>query len=93
MNKEEGAGFYRRVATEEKPTLKVYNNKAYLQVPVTIAANSLAIRFDGDGTTSIDNEQLTIDNESTTIYDLMGRRGLNPTKGVYIVNGKKVVIK
>ena len=55
-------------------------------------APSLAIRFD-DGTTSIDNEQLTIDNESTAIYDLMGRRVINPTKGVYIVNGKKVIIR
>ena len=26
-------------------------------------------------------------------YDLQGRRVLNPTNGVYIVNGKKVVVK
>ena len=30
---------------------------------------------------------------STEVYDLHGRRVLNPTKGIYIVNGKKVVIK
>lgn len=48
---------------------------------------------DGSGTTgirSIDNGQLTIDN---VFYDLSGRRVENPTKGIYIVNGKKVVIK
>ena len=40
---------------------------------------------------TIDNSQLTIDN-SQFIYDLMGRRVLEPQKGsVYIVNGKKVV--
>lgn len=31
--------------------------------------------------------------ESLFIYDLQGRRVENPTKGVYITNGKKVVIK
>jgi hypothetical protein len=63
-----------------------------LQVPATIAANSLTIRFEGDGSTGIDNSEFTIQN-SEFIYDLMGRRVENPAKGVYIVNGKKVVIK
>ncbi len=31
--------------------------------------------------------------QTTVIYDLAGRRVENPTKGIYIVNGKKVVIK
>ncbi len=37
----------------------------------------------------------TIDNvqQTTVIYDLQGRRIDNPTKGIYIVNGKKIVIK
>ena len=26
-------------------------------------------------------------------YDLSGRRVMNPTKGLYIVNGRKVIIK
>lgn len=43
--------------------------------------------------TGIENTQITKDNSELTIYDLMGRRVTNPTKGVYIVNGKKVVIK
>ncbi len=30
---------------------------------------------------------------SQLIYDLQGRRVENPTKGIYIVNGRKVVIK
>jgi hypothetical protein len=28
-----------------------------------------------------------------TVYDLQGRRVLTPSKGLYIVNGKKIVIK
>jgi len=29
----------------------------------------------------------------STIYDLQGRRVAQPTKGLYIVNGKKTVIR
>lgn len=38
------------------------------------------------GIVTIDNGKLTMDN----YYDLSGRRVLKPTKGIYIVNGKKV---
>ena len=66
-------------------------NKAYLAT--TSSAPALNIIFDEDGTTgirSIDNGQLTIDN---VYYDLSGRRIEKPTKGLYIVNGKKVILK
>ena len=66
--------------------------KAYLKTDVN-AAPALTIGYGDEGTTgirSIDNGQLTIDN---VYYDLSGRRVAEPTKGVYIVNGKKVVIK
>ena len=52
--------------------------------------------FDGEGSEAsdikaIDNGQLTIDN---VVYDLQGRRVAQPTKsGLYIVNGRKVIIK
>ena len=39
-------------------------------------------------------EQFTIDNARITIYDLRGRRVATPTKdGIYIVDGKKVMVK
>ena len=38
-------------------------------------------------------DQLTMDNGQWTIYDLMGRRVEKMEKGVYIVNGKKVIVK
>lgn len=44
-----------------------------------------------DGATSIDSELMSPVNG--VIYDLQGRRVENPTKGLYIVNGKKVMIK
>ena len=63
--------------------------KAYLEFAEEIAAPSLS--FGGTtGIGSIDNGQLTIDN---VVYNLAGQRVANPTKGLYIVNGKKVVIK
>lgn len=36
---------------------------------------------------------ITVDPSSVKIYDLQGRKVNKPTQGVYIVNGKKVVIK
>ena len=64
--------------------------------------DNLARSFDGttiefideDGTTTINEHELNESHElSGAIYDLQGRRVENPTKGLYIVNGKKVVIK
>ena len=84
---EDVVGFYKK-----DTDFNVYNNKAYLQVPTTVGVRSLAIRFDGDGTTGIENSELSIFNSQFSIfYDLMGRRVVNPTKGVYIINGKKVI--
>ena len=33
------------------------------------------------------------DNGKAEIYDIAGRRVQNPAKGIYVVNGKKTVIK
>ena len=63
--------------------------KAYLVLD-SESASAISLRF--EGSTGIENSEFTIQN-SEFIYDLMGRRVLNPIKGVYIVNGKKVVIK
>ena len=44
---------------------------------------------DPSGIKSIDNGQLKMDN----YFDLQGRHVVNPTKGVYILNGKKVIVR
>lgn len=81
------AGFYKK-----ENAFKVYNHKAYLNIPKGVAAQALKIRFNDDnGTTGIDNPELSVGNAGTNIYDLSGRRVQKATKGVYIVNGKKVV--
>ena len=82
-NGTKGVGFYR---LQSGKTLGV--GKAYLTYDGALAPEFLGF---GDVTAirGIENGQLTIDN----YYDLQGRRVAQPTKGLYIVNGKKVVIK
>ena len=78
------AGFYRKVAG-----FKVYNNKAYLNVPTN--AKALRMRFvDADGTTEI-HDVMIEQSADNCVYDLTGRRVRYAGKGVYIVNGKKVM--
>ena len=64
--------------------------RAYLKVTAELG-RELVINWGGEtAIQSIDNGQLTKDN---VIYDLSGRRVENPTKGIFIINGKKVIIK
>ena len=53
---------------------------------------SLSIRRKNGSTTEIDPSQIE-GWEEDIYYDLMGRRVLNPSNGIYIVNGKKVIVK
>lgn len=86
-------GFYRAVAS----TLGAH--KSYLQLPLnqTNARSIIYINFDGEGeTTGIRN----LDNNATVqqegaYYTLTGIRlnGKPSVKGIYILNGKKVMIK
>ena len=63
-------------------------NKAYLAVPNSLAREG----FGFDETTGIENvNRETITNNR--YYTLDGREVENPTKGIFIVNGKKVVIR
>ncbi len=90
--------FYR--AIDETNTIKAF--RAYLK-PIGLAANarSLSYRFAGEeGTTAIDNSQLTNDNEVTVvgIYTLSGMRIEDLQQGVNILQMSdgttmKVVIK
>ena len=66
--------------------------KAYLPKSVVDAAGAheLSLNFGGDAT-AIKN--IKVGTEDNVYYDLQGRRVLYPTKGLYIVNGKKVIVK
>ena len=67
--------------------------RAYFKATsINATATSLGIRF--GGTTAID-EILTVGESSQHegIFNLNGQRVEKPTKGLYIVNGKKVIVK
>ena len=68
--------------------------KAYLVLPKdpTTGARTLTVAFSEGGTTGIseiENSKSKIEN----YFNLNGQRVSKPTKGLYIVNGKKVVLK
>ena len=67
--------------------------RAYMELPASESlARALYLDFGEGGATGIgkiDNGKMTID----TYHDLQGRRVLHPKKGLYILNGKKVIIK
>ncbi len=48
---------------------------------------------DTNGIESIHNSQCIIHNEADAIYDLSGRRVVNPKRGLYIQGGKRVLIE
>ena len=48
-------------------------------------------RFDFSGTTAI--ESIESEQDEAVYYDLSGRRVENPVSGIYIINGKKVLVK
>ena len=52
-----------------------------------------ALPLDGTGISPIHNSQFTIHNGADAIYDLSGRRVVNPKRGVYIQGGRKVLIE
>lgn len=67
-------------------------NKAYLEIDGgELKANFLALDMDG-GTTAI-NKVEAAKNNAGEYFNLAGQRVAQPTKGLYIVNGKKVIIK
>ena len=81
---ENGVGFYKL-----KSTGTIDANKAYL----TYSASARDF-FGFDETTGI-SEKVIVNSEKFDgeWYDLGGRRIAQPTKGIYIINGKKIVIK
>lgn len=86
-NGSKGVNFYRM--NEES---KLGANKAYLRIAKAEFADeesSVSMRFGGDATL-IESIHIV---ESNTYFDLQGRKVENPTNGLYIINGQKVLVK
>lgn len=70
------------------------NGKCYLDLTDIHLSNPVRALSIGSETTAIDHSVLMTDDEAGTWYDLQGRRIVKPTsKGIYIKDGKKVIIK
>lgn len=66
--------------------------RAYFTLTAPSPVKSMFFNFgDEDGIQSIDNGQLTMNNAE--IYNLAGQRVNKASKGIYIINGKKVAVK
>lgn len=66
--------------------------RAYLPYSASNEGGSLRMVFDNGTTTGIEAIEVN-DNGKTRMYDLSGRRVQRMTRGFYIVNGKKVLMK
>ncbi len=83
-NKSNGVGFYKWAGDGSLSAGKIYLQATSTSAPF--------LGFDGEGTTGINSvERGALSVEGC--YTLDGRRVAQPTKGLYIVNGKKVIIK
>ena len=83
-------GFYRRNDTGAAFDMNVAN-KAYLAVPGDQVGSIKGFAFNEvvDGIKAVETEKA----ESNAIYNLAGQRVSKMQKGLYIVNGKKVLVK
>lgn len=87
MSGADGVGFYK--TTKD---FTVGANTAYIEALPT-AVRFISLDTEGEISTGIENlkkENNVLNNE---YYNLSGQRVVKPTKGLYIVNGKKMVIK
>ena len=95
-------GQFKVTGTEGYAAFKADGQLAWLSQSGAIVASFRAyladapfaarVFLDGEATT-INEIRSKMDDRPVVYYDLQGRRVAHPTKGIYIVNGKKVVIK
>ena len=80
-----GVGFYKLTSNGT-----IAKNKAYLIYNQPDNARAF-FAFDGE-TTGIEDNIVVGNEEDDKVYDLQGRRVAKPVNGLYIVNGKKVIM-
>ena len=104
LGNSDGVGFYTAKfnvstnkdndGTEEEPnvTYEAFKNNAFKAYLPKTAGASLVLRFNFGGTTAIESVVTGLD-ANAAIYDLSGRRVEKAVKGIYIQNGKKIIVK
>lgn len=93
-NGDQSIGFYKQ-GTRGGASIKLPAHRAGLSLDESIARSKEALFFDFDAargnTTGIENVSNAKQPQEDVVYDLQGRRVANPTHGIYIINGKKVI--
>ena len=94
-NGDQGMGFYSQ-GTRGGASIKLGAHHAGLRLPAAIArAKSFTVDFESARqeaeATGISTIEPAKQPHADVIYDLQGRRVVNPTHGIYIINGKKVI--
>ena len=94
-NGDQGMGFYKQ-GTRYGMSIKLKAHRAGLRLDESVArAKSIVFDFDTARqeaeTTGIQNVPTNGKQQDDVVYDLQGRRVTNPTHGIYIINGKKVI--
>lgn len=84
----EEVGFY-KVGSSLSPAA----GKAYLETTGSVASARLAILFDDDSNTTAIKAVKKDEKTNGEYYNLAGQRVAQPSKGLYIVNGKKFIVK
>ena len=92
---DQGLGFYKQ-GTRGGASIKLKPHRAGLRLSESIGrAKSLIIDFDAARreaeTTGIHGVRPEMQRRDNAVYDLQGRRVVNPTHGIYIINGKKII--
>lgn len=81
-----------KFGTFNPSTLAFPATKAYLKVAGGVGAKALTAFFGGD-VTGISQVENAVQKTDGAVYNIAGQRVSKPTKGLYIVNGKKVMVK
>ena len=85
---------YFQLSVQKEPGFYPYNassleaNRAYLVTDANDKHESYKLNI-----VPVGIDQIEAENAPSKVYDLSGRRVSEPTKGLYIVNGKKVFVK
>ena len=73
--------------------VKIGANKAYVDISQIVNKSRGAVFLDFDEPTGVNEVRGQKEDVRSDFFNLAGQRVAQPTKGLYIVNGKKVIIK
>ncbi len=96
-NETEGLGFYKyydNVSSEKYTTNETLAaNKAFLALESAAGARGFVFQVEEDNNATGIEKVESRESRVESYYDLQGRRVAQPTKGLYIVNGKKIIVR